>query len=184
MALLVAKSAILGRGLERGFTICDAQKLCSVESTIFLSCSPNRPVFRILLFFLFCFFSLFSFGLPFQNFICFFVFLSSTPFWKIGGGSSVFLFLPFHLLMFPCFFETNFPPNIPFLTPMLLSFSFFFCCLCFHGVGFCLSVFIMALFWYVFILLLFVFVVFCSCFRTTKKTVFLQFWFFVMLVKR
>ena len=36
MALLVAKVPFLGRGLERGFTICDTQKLCSIENTIFI----------------------------------------------------------------------------------------------------------------------------------------------------
>ena len=36
------KSAILGRGLEMGFTICDAYKLCSAENTIFIVFSAKQ----------------------------------------------------------------------------------------------------------------------------------------------
>ena len=77
-------------------------------------CSPKRPVF--VLFFLFCFCSLLSFCHPFQNSIFFLCFLSINPF--LGNiilflVSSVFPCLPYPLLMFASFLETNFP-NIPF----------------------------------------------------------------------
>ena len=62
----------------------------------FLLCSPKRPVFKILLFFLSCF-SLFSFCLPFQKSIFFFAFCPSTPFWKrcFWGFLLSFLFVAF-----------------------------------------------------------------------------------------
>ena len=36
------KSPIFGRGLERGFTICDTWKLCSAENTIFIVFSAEH----------------------------------------------------------------------------------------------------------------------------------------------
>ena len=36
------KSAILGRGLKRGFAICDTQELCSAENTIFIVFSAKH----------------------------------------------------------------------------------------------------------------------------------------------
>ena len=138
----------------------------------FLFCVPKRPVFKILLFFLFCFLFWFSFCLPFQNSIFFFAFCPSTPFWKtlIFWVSLSFFFLPFPFLMFACFFQTNFP-NIPFLKPKLLSFwlfIYFFCCFCFcfHVSCFCLSVLMLALFLVCFILFLSCFC-FVSCFAFT-----------------
>ena len=125
-----------------------------------LFCSPKRPVFKILLFFLFCFFSGFPFVFPFKTPFYPFAFWPSAPFWKtlIFLVSLSFLFLPFPFLMFACFFQTNFP-TIPFLKPKLLSFwlfIYFICCscFCFHCVCFSLSVFMLALF----------LVFFCFCF--------------------
>ena len=122
--------------------------------------SPQRLVFKILLFFLFCFLFWFSFCLPFQNSIFFSAFCPSTPFWKalIFLVSLSFFFLPFPFLMFACFFQTNFP-NIPFLKPKLLSFLVVYlfiqlCVVVFHVSCFCLSVLMLALF---FVIVLFMF---------------------------
>ena len=110
---------------------------------LFLFCVPKRPVFKILIFFLFCFLFWFSFCIFFQNSM--FCSLFINPFWKtlICLVFLSFFCLPFPFLMFACFFQTNFP-NIPFL----------FCCFSFHVSCFCLSNLMLALFWYV---------LFCSC---------------------
>ena len=130
---------VLGRGRERGFRICDAQKLCykalqkkrkltKTEFTktsglfcqhrkgvfflgggwvcflfslllfffcwkmppkgyfpadlevFFLFCSPKRSVFKIILFFQFCFFPCFPFVFPFKIPFFFFAFYPSLPF--------------------------------------------------------------------------------------------------------
>ena len=135
-----------------------------------LFCSPKRPVFKILPFFLFCFFSGFPFVFPFKNSILSLCFLAISPFLEtlIFLVSLSFLFLPFPFLMFACFFQT-YIPNIPFLKPKLLSFwlfIYFICCscFCFHCVCFSLSVFMLA-FYLVFFCFCFVFC-FCllSCF--------------------
>ena len=109
---------------QKGFFSCNFR-------VFFLFYVPQRPVFKSLLFFLFCFLFWFSFCLPFQNSIFFFAFCPSTPFGTIliFGVSLSFFFLPFPFLMFAWFFQTNFP-NIPFLKPKLLSFLvvYFFCC--------------------------------------------------------
>ena len=196
MVLLVSKVPFWEWGLERGFTICDTQKLCSAENTIlqcfqqntalqkeksasrkninlpkqgavcqrakmcfclfsvvwwfcfFLGvfvlfgfgkkapngyfpavtelfsffCVPKRPVFKILLFFLFCFVSLFSFCPPLKIPSVFFGVCPSAPLWKIllflVCLSFFFVAFPF---MFACLFQTNFP-NIPFLKPRLFWF--------------------------------------------------------------
>ena len=105
----------------------------------------------------------FSFCFPMQNSIVFFSFLSINLFIGKHYYFCFFLFfflLPFPLLMFACFIETDFP-NIPFLKPNLLSFLavslssvvfvFVFMvyvswCM-FHGVCFCLSVSMLFWFW-------------------------------------
>ena len=140
--------------------------------SFFLSCVPKRPVFKILLFFLFCFLFWFSFCLPFPNSIS--LFCPSAPFWKtfIFLVSLSFFFLPFPFLMFAGFFQTNFL-NIPFLKPKLLSFSlfmYFFCCFLFlfSCSSFCLSALMLALFLECFILFLSCFC-FVSCFAFTDN---------------
>ena len=115
----------------------------------FLFCVPKRPVFKILLFFLFCFLSWLSFVFPFKTPFLFFAFCPSTSFWKtlIFLVSLSFFFLPSPFLMFACFFQTNFP-NIPFLKPKLLSFLvvylfhllFFVLFSCFMFLPFCFDV--------------------------------------------
>ena len=139
-------------------------------------CSPKRPVFRILLFFLLCFLIWFSFFHPFQNSIFSLVFLHQPLFGKhlYFGFLLFFFFLPFHFLMFACFFETNFP-NIPFWRPTLLSFwvvYFFSCfCFCFHGVCFCLFVSMLVLFMVIFLFSLLFFSCFLFCFQSMKNIV-------------
>ena len=70
------------------------KRLFSCNLDFVLSCSPKRPIFKILLFFLFCFIFLFSLCLPFQN-SSFLWFCPSTPFWKtlLFLASLVFHFL-------------------------------------------------------------------------------------------
>ena len=126
-----------------------------------LFCSPKRPVFKILFFFLFCFLFWFSFCIPFQNSILSLCFLAISPFLEninIFGFFICFLFFPF--LMFACFIQTNFP-NIPFLKPKLLSFwlfIYFFCCFCFlfsyfMFLPFCFDVgFVFGMFYFVIVL--------------------------------
>ena len=102
-------------------------------------------------------------------FLCF---LSINPFWKtlIVLLSLSFFFLPFPVLMFACFFQTNFP-NIPFLKPKLLSFwlfVYFFCCFCFSfscfmSLPFCFD----AGFVFLYVLLCSCLVLFVSCFAFT-----------------
>ena len=139
---------------------------------------PKRPVFKVLLLFLFCFLFWFSFCLPFQNSI-FLCCCPSTPFWEtlICLVSLSFFLLRFPFLMFACFFQTNFP-NIPVLKPKLLSFWLFlylfsWFCFCFHVSCFCLSVLMLALCLVCFILFLSCFC-FVSCFAFTdyEKTMF------------
>ena len=125
--------------------------------------SPKRPVFQIIIFFLF--FPCFPFVFLFQNSIIYLCSLSINPFLEkifVWFLLSLFL-LPFPFLMFASFFETNFS-NIPFLKPTLLSFwalYFFFCCFFFFVfmVYVFLSVFMLALF-----LVCFYFFLFVSCF--------------------
>ena len=77
------------------------------------------------------FFSCFSFCLPFKILFFFFVFCPSAPFWNtfiFEGVLLSFFLLPFSLLMFPCFFATNFP-NIPFFKTICFNhwlFLFFY----------------------------------------------------------
>ena len=122
MALLVAKVTFwewLLANMQKGFFWCF---LCFLGGFVFFSLSlclfrkkaqkgyfpavleflfsilfPRRPVFWILLFFLFCYFSLFSFCLPFQNSIFCLCFLSINPIWKTlsFGDSSVSIFYLF-----------------------------------------------------------------------------------------
>ena len=148
----------------------------------FLFCSPKGPVFKILLFFLFCF-SFFSPCLPFQNSIFSLLFFCHQPFF---GKRDLFLcllscFFAFSLLMFACFIEAIFLTS-PFGDPCCFHFQLFLfssvvLVVCFHGVCFCLSVFFMlALFWACFLLLLFCFrFVSCFCFQTMKIIVSLDF---------
>ena len=73
-----------------------------------LFCSPKRPVFKILLFFLFCFLFWFSFCLPFQNSILSLCFLAISPFLENINifGFFIFLFLAFSFLNV-CLFLSN-----------------------------------------------------------------------------
>ena len=123
---------------------------------------PERPVFKIRLFFLFCFFFLLSslsklhlFTLPFVHHPLF----GEHYF----GGSLLYVF-PFPLLMFASVFETN-VPNLPFLKPKLFSFLvvYFLLFLDFvFTIMFCLSVFMLALLLVCFFVL---FVFDCFAFR-------------------
>ena len=68
------------------------------------------------------FFLVFPFVCPFKFLSIFFAFCPSTPLWKtllFGVVLQSFFLLPFPLLMFACFFETNFP-EIPFFKTNLL----------------------------------------------------------------
>ena len=132
--------------------------------------------------------SLFSCCLPFQNYIFLLCFLSINPFLD---NIIYFLFLlsllPFPLLMFPCFFETNFA-NIPFFKTNLLSCSavcFFVCCFrfCFPVSCFCIMLCCMlASFWVCLFLLLFCFCfVPWFCFQTMKNIVFPAIWVFSLV---
>ena len=89
-------------------------------SEFFLLCSPKRPVFQILLFFLFCYLFWLSFCLPFQNsiFLCLFV---HEPLFGIHSNFWV-CFIFFSCLSFPnvCLFIWNKLPNIPSFKPKLL----------------------------------------------------------------
>ena len=77
---------------------------------------------KLLLFFLFCFSPCFPVVSPFKIPSIFFLFCPSTLFGKhIWGVSFIFPYLPFPLLMFACFFETDFP-NIFFFKTDLFSF--------------------------------------------------------------
>ena len=85
----------------------------------------------------------------------------------LGGGLLSLFFLPFHFLMFACFFETNFP-KIPFLKPKLLSFLavyLFFCCFCLWCMflPFCFYVSFVSFFFILFVL----FLVLLSVYETT-----------------
>ena len=120
------------------FSLCFALLFCkkaqkgyfpAILEVFFLFCSPNRPVFKVLPFFPFCFF--FPFCLPFQNSVFSLLFVHQPLFGFFGGAILFLFFLPFPFLMFACLFQTNFP-NISFLKPKLLScwlFIYFFCCL-------------------------------------------------------
>ena len=158
--------------------------------SLFVFCTPKGRSLKSLfssysVFFLVFLLSVFPFKIPFS------LFLSSNPLWETFGGITMSLFFSFVNVCL--FFETNFP-NIPFLKPKLLSclaVSFFllFYCFCFHGVCFCLSVFMLALLLICFFLLLFSLCfsfVFCFAFRQGKtvlpcsSSVFVR----VMLAKR
>ena len=142
----------------------------AILDSFFCFCVPERPVFKILIFFLFCSLFWFSFCLPFQNSI--FCLLSINLIWKtwicLVYVSLFFLHFPF--LMLACLFQTNFP-NTPFLKPKLLSFLvvyvflllFLFLFSCFMFLPFCLM---LALFLVCFVLFLSCFC-FVSCFAFT-----------------
>ena len=107
-----------------------------------LFCSPKRPVFEILLFFLFCFFSGFPFVFPFKN--PFFAFYPSNSFLQKALCRVSFSFsfcLPFPFLRFACLFDANFP-NIPLVET---QFAFVFGCLCFSVVLVCCCCFVFSL---------------------------------------
>ena len=74
---------------------------------VFFFCVPKKPVFKILVFFLFCFIFWFSFCLPFQNYIFIFA-LSINPFLENINifGFFIFLFLAFPFLNV-CLFLSN-----------------------------------------------------------------------------
>ena len=81
------------------------KRLFSCNFRVFFFFVPKRPVFKILLFFLFCF--LFWFSLfPFQNSIFSLLFVHQTPFLENINifGFFIFLFLAFSFL-FACFFQ-------------------------------------------------------------------------------
>ena len=148
-------------------------------STLF----PQKTCFRMFIFFLFCLLSLFSFCLPFKTSIFSLLFVHQPLFGKdsLWGGFFCLSFLSFPFLMVASFFETNFVA-FPFWNPSCFCFwHVFFCCFgfCFHGVCFCLSALMLALFllcgYYVFILSWFCFFCFVSCFafRLWKKHCFL-----------
>ena len=151
-------ACVLQKGPQRLFS-CNFRGFC-------LFCSPKRPVLK-------CFFSSFSVffpGFPFSSLskfhFFFFVFCPSTPFWKrffVGGFFLSFYFV-FSFLNVGFFVWSNFLTS-PFWTPSCFCFWHFFCCFsfCFHGVCFCLSVLMLALFCYVFILFWFCFYL-VSCF--------------------
>ena len=177
MALLVSKVAFCEGASKGGFTICNAQKLCSAENTILLlfwakhsyaeikDCKLKNkklpkiggylPACKKVFFFgaPSCYFSLFLFFFwkkpkkaIFLQFWSYFYFvppkgLSLNPFFFLFRFFSLFSFLSslarFHIFL--CFLSIN---------PKLLSFlAVFFCfCFCFHGVCFSLSVFMLVLF--------------------------------------
>ena len=110
-------------------------------------------------------FSLFSFGLPFQSSIFLFAFCPSTSFCKtliLFCFSCLSFFFALPLLMFACFFKTNFP-RIPFSNPcyfnfwlFLFSVAFVFVCMFYVSV----FLFMLALFWVCFSLVIVLFFAF------------------------
>ena len=79
------------------------KKAVFLQSYFFIFCFPKLACFRILLFFQLCFILLFSFCLPFQSSMFFFVFVhqplfGTHYFWRV---SFVFICLPFPNI---CFF--------------------------------------------------------------------------------
>ena len=92
----------------------------------FLVCSPERPVFKILLFFLFCVFPCFPFVFPPKLSSFFFAFYPSTPFWEdyFGGGFFFLFFAAFPLLFLLVSLKQTFLTS-PFWN--LSSFHFSFC---------------------------------------------------------
>ena len=143
---------------------------------------PKKPVFGILLFFLFCFVSLFSFCPPFQHSICFLWLLSIKPFWKVYNVWFLLSFFFCCLCLCSClfFFQTNFP-NIPFLKPKVLAclvvdlfhllYLLLFSCFMFLPFCFILALFLVCLY---FVLVLFYFAS-CFAFRLSKNIASLQF---------
>ena len=82
------------------------QKLFSCNFGFFAMLFPQKACFKILFFFLFCFF-LFSFCHPFQNSSFYLCVLSMSPVLEhiFLGVYFVYFFLPFPFLMFACFFN-------------------------------------------------------------------------------
>ena len=107
MALLVSKVPVL-EGVRRAFFLSVIHKSCVLLKTPFL-------VFQIPFFFPLCFPLFFLFSLSKLDY--FLVFIHQPLFGKhffIGGGGFCFPFLlPFPMLMFACFTETD-VLNIPF----------------------------------------------------------------------
>ena len=142
---------------------------------------PQKACFKMFIFFLFCFLSLFSFCLPFQNSIFSLLFVHQPLFGKDSLWGFLLSFFFVFSFLNVCFFLWNKLPSIPFLKPKLLLFLacfssvvfvfvfmvyvsafLFWCWLCFCYVLFC-----------IFILFLFCFL---FCFQTMKQTLFsLQF---------
>ena len=148
------------------------KRLFSVVLEFFLFCSPRRNVFKISLLFLFSFCSVFSFCPPFQNSISSLWLLSFNPFLEnicFWGFLLSLFFVAFPLIMFACFFETNFLTSgfwnsscFHFWLFLPLLFLFWFSCFCHY-------VFMLALFLVCFssVLVLFLFC-FLLCFRLWK----------------
>ena len=117
-------------------------------------------VLKILLFFLVCFLSLFSFCLPFQTSIFFFAFCPSAPFWR-----TLFLFLflqsffllPFPLIISPCSLKHQTLPTSSFsnqpafiLAVVCFSHCFNVLCYCFlFYVGFVFGMISLVIFCFV-----------------------------------
>ena len=168
------------------------KRLFSCNFRVFiLFCVPKRPVFKILLFFLFCFLFWFSFCLPFQNSI-FLCFLSINPFLENINivGFLIFLFLAFSFLNV-CLLISNKRSQRPifetqvalFLVVYLLFVLFLFLFSCFMFLPCCFDVgFVFGMFYFVLGLFLFCFL---SCFHRLWKHGFPAILaFLVMLVTR
>ena len=131
---------------------------------------------KMVIFFLFCFLSLFSFCLPFQNSNGFLCFLSINPFLDktLCGGFFCLSFLSFPFLMFASFFETHFLAS-PFETHVAFVFGIF-CFLLLFLFLFSWCMFLPFCFDVGFIFVMFLFFLFC--FQTMKTLFSLKFYCF------